>query len=140
MENTIGSPTHLGHIFNHSHGSSALWLTLREAFEALHDGLHKEVLQSEEWFEAANKSHKGVMTAWGGFGEYYSEAYGEWGFSGITGNCHARFVGELLCPFHLLSDFHKSTAMEECLNQKNRYKLHMHKRRVFIEGTLGLLH
>ena len=95
---------------------------------------------SDEWLEAAKKSHKGVLATWGGLGEYYSEEHWRWGASGITGNYHARFAGELICPFHSLSDFHKSTAMGECLNQKNRYKYHMHKRAVFIEGTLDLLH
>ena len=90
--------------------------------------------------EAANKSHKGVMAAWGGLGEYDSEAHWQWGASGLTGNYHAMFAGEFLCPFYFLSDYHKSTAMGECLNQKNRYKFHMHKRGVFIQGALDLLH
>ena len=93
---------------------------------------------SEEWMEAAKKSHKGVMAAWGGLGEYYSEEHWKWGESGITGNYCARFAGEFLCPFYQLSDYHRSTMMGECLNQKNRYKAHLHKRNLFLDGTLDL--
>ena len=114
-------------------------LTLREAFEKLHEDLLNEVFSSKEWLEAAKTSHKGVMATWGGLGEYYSEPHWDWGRSGITGNYHARFPGELIGPFHWLSELHKSTAMGECPNQKNRYKHHMHKRVVFINGTLDLL-
>ena len=97
------------------------------------------MFSSEEWLEAALKGHKGVMASWGGLGEYYSEPHWDWGLSGITGNYQARFVGEFICPFHFLSEYHKSTAMGECLNQRNRYKHHMHKRCAFIDGTLDLL-
>ena len=88
--------------------------------------------------EAASKSHKGVLAIWGGIGEYYSEPHWDWGKSGITGNYHARFVGEYLGAFHLLSPIHKRSAVGECPNQKNRYKHHLHKRKVFIQGTLDL--
>ena len=95
-----------------------------EAYTTLRGNLQENIYNSKEYTEATQNSHKGIMAEWAGLGEYYSEPHWTWGLSGLTGNYCARFAGELLANFDQLSDLHRSTAMGECLNQRNRYCVH----------------
>ena len=101
----------------------------------VHQGLATEVLNQPEYLKAAEGLHRDDMGDWAGLGD---RIYFDWdrGLAYIKANYVARFAGELLADFDLISEVHRTSAIQEAQTFREKYKLVMHIRAALIDGTL----
>ena len=91
-----------------------------------------------DYVNCLSGSHLGLIHKYAGIGD---GIYSNWDYSKqnsyIQANFAARFVGELVAPFHMLSLVHKSTALSEVAKQKLVYQQWLHIAVKWKEGAWG---
>ena len=94
--------------------------------------------ENPDYIRCLEGSHLGLVHKYAGIGD---GIYSNWDYSNhksyIQANFAARFVGELVAPFHLLSLVHKSTALSEVAKQKLVYQQWLHIPVTWKEGAWG---
>ena len=101
----------------------------------VHQGLATEVLNQPEYLKAAEGLHRDDMGDWAGLGGC---VYYLWnlGTAQINANYVARFLGELLADFNLISEAHRISALQEAKKFIAKYKLILHLRPLHTDATL----
>ena len=94
--------------------------------------------ENPDYIRCLEGSHLGLIHKYAGIGD---GIYSNWDYSPhksyIQANFAARFVGELVAPFHKLSLVHKSTALSEVAKQKLAYQQWLHIPVKWKEGAWG---
>ena len=92
-----------------------------------HEEFDNTVTENPDYIRCLEGSHLGLIHK---YAAIWDGIYSPWNYeenkSYIQANFAARFVGELVAPFHKLSLVHKSTALSEVAKQKLVYQQWLH--------------